>query len=843
MTKQLSRIEDNIRLLRDFNLNDSDIKYLGAKSKNIREEATIISFDVFLEKDSRTTRTSFHFFFNANTNNIKTAQYIKSNNKEFFKFDVYIYLLRKKANSNPIVESIRRVFSKKELDKTMNLRSVDFASDIVKRISKIKSDLKFEPVLADIPKAFINPTIDTSPFLTETNSIQKTTKATKEYVIKWFENKEKPIMVVLGKGGVGKTTITEYFSNMIIEEFKNTSNIFIDSVEIRHRLSNSKNDTYLSLYDLYRESIKEQNVIDEYYFAKNLDFNNFFIIIDGIDELISKVPNFDINNFIDSIISYNSQIESTKIIISCRSEYWNIDRSNIQLIELMAFDKSQMENFFNKSFSNDYRKVNRAIDLAIDFHRRKETKEINIYHPYALDLITSIIRQDIHLKEDLDTTHLNTDFKTDYIIAKMCFRERFHSGLPRVTNLSIDEQVKILEYIAIVHNGVIQHKDLNEAVFFGINKNNNDNVQEIDFVNYAISLLSHPLLKYDKITNIVTFAYDFYTDVFKGIYLAYNLKNENLLEEVKVELLSFIAEFKFGSQITLDIKNRVSKWDDCLSTNLFLFFEIIEENRTLDPLRKIDLFAGLFNIAYLLFKSFNNINKIENIKLLEKIGIKTGNEIRNLCLVDIIEDRLVFDFTDISVFRNCVFSNFSSFWDVSTDWNENTVFINCTFKSLGTRNSLREIKWIIDNGYKNFDINSQKNMDDEFKEQIKTSGQIVNELKIEVSKLIKSFLNFFWGAPNSFHSQNFNEETQNCRYPFTKKYSQFSSLPIKVEDFINICETINIIEYSYYNSTVKKININSSCRSDIKKYIQTADKPKIIEDLENEILLFLKRIK
>lgn len=833
-----SKIGDNIRLLKDFNFGDVEVSHLPNKSVNTKLDSSIINFDVFVEKNNRTNRDSFHIFFNANTNNIKTAKYIKEKNSDFFKFDVFFYLLRRKSNNTSIIDSVKKLFNYKKSSRNSTITSIEYACDIVKKISKAKSDLKFESLKFDVPSAFINPTIKINPLSIDKLNSNQTTKATKEYIIEWFENSNKPILVILGKGGVGKTTIAEYFSNMITQEFQDTSNIFIDSVEIRARLNNNNRDSsYLSLYDIYKESFKEQNVIDEYYFGINLDYNNFFIIIDGIDELISKVENFDIEMFLDSVISYNNQIESSKIIITCRSEYWNIERENIHLVELKAFDRNQMEVFFKKNFDGDDRKISKSIQLANDFHNNsKEIIEENIYHPYALDLITSIIKQDIHLKDKLETSHLNTKIKTDYIIAKMCYREKYHSGSPRVTNLSIDEQVKILEYIAIVHHGYINENLLKDAIFFGINKNIGNNIQEIDYESYSNSLLSHPLLRYNKNTNTISFAYDFFTDVFKAIYIAYNLSNENLLEEVKIELIRFISEFKFNSQIVIDIKNRVKNWGVTKNTNLSFFIEIIEENKDLTFNEKANLFSGLFNLAFEINKiSIPNSspNKKTNIELIECLGFKEKNKVKNLCLIDVTDEKVLFDFSNVLIFENCIFNNYSSFWNISNEWNDDSHFRNCRFANLGKRTSSKEIAWQVDNNYKNFDINSQKNMDDEFREQVKNNKQIVSELKSEIEKHILQFIRFFWGSPHTFYSQNYIVINSVCKKPLISQFGKFSSLNIGLEDFIKICESVDFIEWSDHNNSIKKINVNSKFKPDLKKYIQTNDKPEIVERLEN----------
>ncbi len=50
----------------------------------------------------------------------------------------------------------------------------------------------------------------------------------------------KSVLVLLGKGGIEMSTIAEYFSNEIkVAKYSDTTNIFIDSVEIRNRLNST----------------------------------------------------------------------------------------------------------------------------------------------------------------------------------------------------------------------------------------------------------------------------------------------------------------------------------------------------------------------------------------------------------------------------------------------------------------------------------------------------------------------------------------------------------------------------------------------------------------------------
>jgi len=832
----MKRIEKITKILSDLSLNNSEIKHYPRKSKNFKNhDGRVINFDLFVEKDLRRKRDYFHIVFNGNTNAIETAKYLSKNHNDIFKLDTYIYILRKKGVSTEIIQKIES-----ELPKREAVISVEFMSDIIKQISEHKSDIKFKRVNYTLPKAFINPTILEKKIIENSEEIKIENKpATNYYIQEWIENTDKPILLILGKGGVGKTTIAEYFSNLIIEQNTNTSSVFIDSIEIKTKLKNDTDQLFsLSLYDLYKASQRDQNIIDEYYFGSNLDHHNFFLIIDGVDELMSKVKTFEIKPFIDSIKDYNKDIKGCKIIITCRTEYWNIKDNSIQEIELQPFDKIQMENFFLKNFENDPKKRQKSNALADIFHLNKEPNNIdNIYHPYALDLIVGIVGQtedETDLGENLETIRLNTKIDTDYIIAKICFRESHHSGKPRVLDLSIDEQVKILEYLAAVINDTTISLDrLEEAVLFGINKNLEID-QEVDHANIAKSFRSHPLLKFNDENKTISFAFDFYSDVFKSTNLAYILNNDTNFEEVTNEVLEIISNFKFESQLIKDISNRMREWEVEQKISVEQLIQIISKTN-LSITEKENLYSGIFNLSFQINSKFSKSkcqDKITNSELIEDVFMK-NNQINNLCLVN-IEEKIHFDFSRVLKFENCVFHGYSSFWSNKNDWNSNVRFVNCKFKELGEKSSNKEINWVIDNKYTNFDFNSQKNMDDEFKKQFIKIEDHEKELKSDIEKLVKQFIRFFWKS-NVFYAQNYERRDDVCRSPLLTAFNKFSKLDVEIGDFIEKCDSIDFIKWSRYNKNTKKINLHPKFHSEFKKYIQTNDKPKIVKKLEESI--------
>lgn len=813
-----------LHLLQDYNMESSVFNYIEDKSVNINTDKGTVSFDFFIEKDTRRGMVYTHIFYNKNANAITTSRYLKENNERLFNTNVFIYLSRSKSNSSSIKDSISKI---------IKYQHIDFVEDILKKISISKNSVNFNPVEYDTPKVFINPTISE---IEDFDNIQAATRfqADLEFINSWYENDNSPVLVLLGKAGIGKTTISQYFSNIITSRNKNTTNIFINSVEVKKRLiEDFKESSNINLYDIYKSSMKNQNFLDAKYFKYNLDTGNIFLIIDGIDELISKVNNFELSDFLASVEAYNQQIKNSKIIITCRSEYWeNID-FEVKLISLFPFDIEQTENFFKESFKKEKTdtKYNKAIFMAKDFHKNNEGND-NIYHPYALDLITKIINDDALLNDNPKTKILNTKYSTDYIIAKMCYRENYLLGRSRITNLTIDEQVKIFQYFSIINNGGISINDFDEAVYFGINKNI-DNSQDFETTKLTKSFSSHPL--FVKKDNKIRFAYDFLIDFFKATYLAYYLDYEDLTE-IKDDFLKILEDCSFSSQITKDIAIRVGCLGDKEILNLQFLLEIIM-NSQFDLKKRINLYSGVFNIAFEINKeSLGKIesNKIENTILLKRLYGEVN--IKNLCLIN-INDKLEFDFTGIEFFENCHFNKYLSFWD-NTDSTINK-FHNCSFYELGQKRSKRTLKWKLDLNYTNFDFNSQSSfnrntnvgMDKEFVDQFnKTTGKD-KFMRDEITKLVSKFIHFFWHS-NHLQSQNYDISDSACKYPFILKYSSFSTLLLDYEFFLETLEDIGIIEWSTFQG-IRKINISKDYRPEISEHILQGSFSKILKELED----------
>jgi hypothetical protein len=172
----------------------------------------------------------------------------------------------------------------------------------------------------------------------------------------WLNAEHQPIMVVKGAGGIGKTTFSQFIANLFIEDNKESYVIFIDSLEIKNELlKKEKNREITSLYNFYTASQTSSEevsyILTEDLFRLNLDAGNILIIIDGLDEVISKVPFFDSDKFLKSIADYSTEIGNTKVIITCRSYFWDstkYEAHQIATVDLLPFSLNQTNNFLKK---------------------------------------------------------------------------------------------------------------------------------------------------------------------------------------------------------------------------------------------------------------------------------------------------------------------------------------------------------------------------------------------------------------------------------------------------------------------------------------------------------------
>ncbi|MGO4878792.1 caspase family protein [Pedobacter psychrotolerans] len=529
---------------------------------------------------------------------------------------------------------------------------------------------------------------DDSKYLNITNFIvpEYTTTKKRLDVNQWLNLIDSPILVIKGTAGIGKTTFAKYISDLYqtLNKENNKGNVlFIDSNEIQEELLyQQKLGKKIDLYSFYKAATSNESSLDQELFAINLDAGNLLLIIDGLDEVISRNLSFDIDYFFNSINSSNVGLGNSKIVITTRSYFW--DKSNIvddiiYDIELMPFDLSRARNFFEKSFSGNENKLKKALQISDDFKLPSNEIGVYFYHPFVLDIIKEIIASDneILFNDTVFTSSiLNKNIKIDYIIGRICERE-----IKRVQQIEVDKQITFFIHLAVKENGKFSDDSMKDFLkesleIKAISKNT------VDTFN------SHPFLHFDHISSHLTFKYDFFENYFTSLYISkiIDLNTETTLDYTTIKLLS--QKLYHGSDTIKNIIKHINNWND---DNLLKINDIINKIVTFEtdePNLTKKAISGIFNLALAINFHFKTNSRTTNTQLIKDLFGDNIGQIEHLVILNLLslEENIRFDFSSLT-FNKCIFENYNQFLDCNLT--SNTYFYNCTLRNIGS--SYKEI--------------------------------------------------------------------------------------------------------------------------------------------------------
>lgn len=582
--------------------------------------------------------------------------------------------------------------------------------------------------------------------------------------------------MIKGTGGIGKTTIAQYLTDNLVKENSNLYVLFIDSVQIKDSLLKSKKVGNINIYNFYEalydtfDSSDEK--LSEELFKINLDAGNILIIIDGLDEVISKISNFNIQEFIDSINNFSNELGHAKVIITCRTYFWNITElhsDNFKVIELEPFNKEQAIELFNISFKNDKKRVDKAIELATEFKYPSSPEEKEyIYHPYVLDIIQTIInsnKENINLIEsDLTSKYLSRQLKTDFIIHRVCQREKI-----RVGQIEVDKQIDFFINFSVNYRGICRLVDLKSIIEESIN-------EKID-LNNVEAFKSHPFLKVNDQSLI--FRYDFLTDLFKSIYISKFFTFErnidfNLITDSKfIEII--VESCWYGSAFNNDILNRLKNWSDDEFLLVYNIKNEAQKSENIDISIKRKFIANLFNLCLTINHSFKDNNIDENSSFLNALFENTKNKIDFLNIINLNSDKTTrFNFSD-KVITNGYFDNYSDF--SKCIFNENTRFNNCTVINIKIEKT-------------NNHINKNQFIDCSFDSIFDTSFELKNANIESYNDSLKLFLNQFFKL--FFSNGRLGRQWEHK--VISPRFNGINKLKIDYNNFIKILKKQNILE-------------------------------------------------
>jgi hypothetical protein len=655
--KEFKGYKDFIKTLKHYKQN--------AKFELVEKEEILtkkIGFELYKEYDVVESKIVYYLYLYQGINQTATYDYLMEKYKsQLSNKNLLIFLPKENDQKN---FSVR----KKNITNKFNPLKVFYIDEFIKKHCT--------------PNLFIDESnnedfLNLSNFVLPSYKLGTNNENIDSYIEEWLNKDNDPLLIIKGDGGIGKTTFAYYIADKTKEIKGQPSVLFIDSIQVKDNLLNRRNQflpiTLFDFYEAFRYTSSSIITIDEDLFKLNIDSGNILLIIDGLDEVIAKIPDFDVNNFLKSIYDITKDIGSGKVIITCRTYFWDtfaLSTSNQKVIELLPFNKSQIELFFKRSFYQEPNLEKKAIKLAEEFKSPGNSDDY-IYHPYVLDVIRSILKSGQgHLNIDqqvLTSNYLNQSINNDYIIYHICERER-----KRIGQIITDDQVKFFIQFAIEKRGIIDTANLGDFINSSLKKHIDDTNVE--------AFKAHPfLLKSDK---TIKFKYDFLTDFFKSIYVSIFFTEKGISEEITDYLREILIEnCRSGAGMFGDIVARIFSWNEMDILQVSDIIEKIHKSNIEDDSKRKAI-ATVFNISIQINRKFYANNIENNTQLLKSLFLKnSSNVIEKLCIINLVnsDTKVKFDFSDL-YFSKCYFKNYDSFWDCKM--NERTRFFECHLLNL-----------------------------------------------------------------------------------------------------------------------------------------------------------------
>jgi hypothetical protein len=617
-----------------------------------------VGYQLFNEVDKVLGISTYYLYLYEGINQTRTYNNIVASHNEVFKSKLVIFIPIEKEQKNIEVR-------KRNINDKFKPVSLFYIDDFIREHCT-------PTVIQDDDSKYLNINNFITPEVNDGSGIVNIDG----YFKSWHRQTDNPILVIKGGGGIGKTTLAYHFADKLVRYSPSNYVLFIDSILIKDSLLKNKNRESLNLYNFYEalfditENIQEK--LSEDLFQLNVDAGNILIIIDGLDEIISKIPNFDTANFLRSIQLSSNDLGNGKIIITCRSYFWDTSEftnDRFSIIELEPFTEHQAKEFFRKSFSLDAVKINNAIKLANDF-KFPANDNTSIYHPYVLDIIRSIVDSEHNLIDfelsELNSTCLSRNIINDYITYRVCDRE-----IKRVGQIVVDEQVVFFIYLSVNRRGSVKSDNLEHEVRSALGKKVDKTTIE--------AFKSHPFI--DCSNGTLSFKYDFLSDLFKGIYITRFFEFDNDFDVVDEEFMNVMIESCcYCSPVSVDVSKRITSWKD---DNLLLASDFISQVKLItNKVKKSKVAANIFNLCLTINHEFYNNDIDNNTELLINFFGENSNHLDGVMIIDLNFDKNVrFNFKGLTI-SNSIFDNFGNFWKCKLD--EDTKFISSELLNLNS---------------------------------------------------------------------------------------------------------------------------------------------------------------
>jgi GTPase SAR1 family protein len=775
-------------------------------------------FELYECNDPRFKKSLFFICFHHNARIEKSYEHIKEKHPQIL------------AESNFMI-LVPRESSLKSSNRRLELFKIAFKAQNVKFLEDFLLECTPEKFRSTYTPFAIHDYIE--PYLSDVSNAN----IEFNWFYKWFNHQNKPITVIRGLGGVGKTTLVQKLSDEFVKQKPDSTVIYIDSKDILEELQEIHDSKHVfDLFVFYEATISklskkgiDSNLgLDNELFRLVLDSGNILMIIDGLDEVIANLPQFDVKAFLKSIYYYSEDFGKSKVMITCRDYFWkksineeenpfledeDIDL-NFSTILLQPFDESQAKLFFEKKHPLNNRRVTKSIQLAKAFIDGDGQNGSNKFIPFVLRIVDTMLETN----EDIDIDHESTfnskylykTSKTDTITYNICVREK-----DRIGQIETDDQIKLFMKFAVDNYASSKPRaalcDFDEFA---------KTINSFYTQSARDSFKAHPLLIIDEKEDIY-FRYDFLAEYFKSIHITNVLINYNEKTHIDDKLIIILSNHaKLNNGFIREIYYRISSKKSLVEENIFSLIASIEiyDESDVSPEQKQRAISGLLAIAITLKNNLSKPDTKKNTELLETYFGDSDGRLNNLYISDFNaydnSMKTIFDFKGKTLV-NCCFDNYEYFWECKFD--EKTLFKKCVFKNSKFPKT-KEIGLSVTNF-------EDCPMDEIMKQMIHSNRNINSDINYKIENEIKEFFkNFIWsGQPGIVSIKN------NLTH-------QFRGSLIEVKKLLNYLSDRNILEFPELSTgNLDRVRISRMYFYEIKTFCMEGLKSKSISALLNDL--------